>query len=186
MNRLAHRIEDQASAPARFTAEEFLRMAERGAFDDMKVELDHGEILRMNPPYAPHGTMLARVIGALMKAARGSDLTVSGEAGILIADDTVYAFDAGLVRGDIPAGRFAPDQLCLIVEVADTSLERDLGAKAREYAAAGIETYWVVDVKARVIHVFTGPSSGEYRTRGVVRFGEPLELPEGLGTIVLE
>lgn len=186
MNRPAPRVEDQASAPARFTAGEFLRMAELGAFEDMKVELDHGEILRMNPPYAPHGTLVARVIGALSEAARGSDLTVSGEAGILMGGDTVLAFDAALVRGTIPDGRFAPHQLSLIVDVSDTSIERDLGAKAREYGAAGIGLYWVVDIKAQAIHVFTGPTPEGYRDREVVRFGEPLNLPEGLGTLILD
>jgi Uma2 family endonuclease len=161
-------------------------MADLGAFDDMKVELEHGEIVRMNPAYAPHGAAVARVIMALGQAVGGSGLTVSGEAGIVLSDDTVFAFDAALVRGAVPDGRYRPAALALVIEIAVTSLDRDLGSKLAEYARAGIPLYWVVDVDAKVTHVMSGPGDEGYATRGVVRFGESLELPDELGRILLD
>ena len=44
-----------------------------------------------------------------------------------------------------------------LIEVADSSLAYDLGAKASLYAAAGIADYWVVDVVNRRLHVFRDP-----------------------------
>jgi len=161
-------------------------MADRGAFDDMKVELEHGEIVRMNPPYAPHGAAVARVIMALGQAVGGSGVTVSGEAGIVLSDDTVFAFDVALVRGAVPDGRYRPEAIALVIEIAASSVDRDLGAKLSEYARAGIPIYWVVDVDAKVTHVMAGPGDEGYARRDVVRFGEPLALPEGLGAIVLD
>ena len=161
-------------------------MARLGAFDDMKVELEHGEIVRMNPPHAPHGAAVARVIVALAAALGDRGVRVTGEAAVVLADDTVLAFDAALVQGEVPQGAYAPEQLLLAVEVADTSLERDLGAKALEYARAQIPACWVVDVNAGATHVMTAPGDDGYRSRTVVRFSEALALPGGLGEIVLD
>ncbi len=80
----------------------------------------------------------------------------------------------------------APGQVELAIEVADTSLEHDLGANARDYAEAGLPLYWVIDVNARVTHVMSDPQEGRYTRREVVRFGEPLALPGGQGSITLD
>ncbi len=150
---------DPAFGPARFTADEFLRMAELGAFDDMKVELSHGEIIRMTPPNNPHGSIQARVIGKLFEITKGSR-GLRGDVGIRLSDDTVRAFDAALVQASADGGVLEPGQVHLAVEVADTSLEHDLGAKARDYAGAGLPLYWVVDVSALVVHVMSEPGRG--------------------------
>ena len=172
-------------ASARFSAEEFLRTARLGAFDETRVELEHGEIIRMNPPHAPHGAAVARVIVALASAVGRSEIRVTGETAVVLADDTAFALDAALVQGEVPQGACAPEQLLLAVEVADTSLERDLGAKALEYARAQIPACWVVDVSAGAIHVMTAPGEDGYLSRTVVRFAETLALPGGLGEVVL-
>lgn len=160
-------------------------MADLGAFDDMKVELDHGEIVRMNPPYGAHGAAVADIIVAFAGAMRGSGHRVTGEAAILLSDDTIYAFDAAIVR-EIVHRPYEPHELLLAVEVADSSLSRDLGAKSAEYARAGLAHYWVVDVRARAVHMMSEPAEKGYGPPRIVPFGEELELPEGLGTIVLD
>ena len=187
MNRPGPGFAVEGSAPARFTAAEFLRMADLGAFEDMKVELDHGELVRMNPPHTAHGIGQARITFALAEALRGTAVTVTGEVTIVLDADTVRAFDAALVApGALKEEVLRPEHVLLGVEVADTSLAQDLGRKQRDYARAGIPIYWVADVNARVVHVMSNPVRGEYGRREVLRFGEPLELPDGLGTIVLD
>jgi Uma2 family endonuclease len=176
----------RGAGPAHFTAAEFLRMAELGSFDEMKVELDHGELVRLNPPNLPHGVGQARVSGALFHALRSSDLEVAGEVTIILGDDTVRAFDAAVIsRAALSDKVLRPEHVLLAVEVADTTLEQDLGRKLRDYAAAGIPVYWVVDVNARVIHVLTQPTGDDYK-RAVVRFGEPLAVPGTNETIVID
>jgi hypothetical protein len=46
----------------------------------------------------------------------------------------------------------------LAIEVADTSLRQDRGPKKRLYARAGIAVYWIVNLKARRIEVYTEPA----------------------------
>ena len=55
-----------------------------------------------------------------------------------------------------------PTQIALLVEVSDSTLAFDLGAKARFYARAGIEDYWVLDVAQQRMHVHRTPQSGTY------------------------
>jgi Uma2 family endonuclease len=55
-----------------------------------------------------------------------------------------------------------PQDLHLVVEVADTTLYFDLTAKAALYARAGIAEYWVLDVSGRRLIVHRQPQSGKY------------------------
>lgn len=65
-----------------------------------------------------------------------------------------------------------PPRVRLIVEVAETSLARALGDKARRYAVAGIAGYWVADIAARCIHVFASPRGIAYAEKSVCTSGE--------------
>ena len=74
-----------------------------------------------------------------------------------------------------------PEEVSLLIEVADTSLEFDTTAKAALYAAAGIADYWVVDLVSRAVIVFREPRSGGYESRSTHRGDQlvrPLALPE--------
>jgi hypothetical protein len=51
------------------------------------------------------------------------------------------------------------DDCPLVIEVADTTLNRDRGIKRRIYARAGFSQYWIVSIPDRTIEVFTGPTS---------------------------
>jgi Uma2 family endonuclease len=49
-------------------------------------------------------------------------------------------------------------EVCLVVEVSNTSLALDRNHKARVYARAGIPVYWIVNVIDKQIEVHTDPS----------------------------
>jgi Uma2 family endonuclease len=73
-----------------------------------------------------------------------------------------------------------PEEVSLVIEVADTSLEFDTTVKADLYAAAGIADYWVVDLTSRGVIVFRDPRDGRYETRLTHRGDQcvsPLTLP---------
>jgi Uma2 family endonuclease len=58
-----------------------------------------------------------------------------------------------------------PSSAFLVVEVAESSLAKDRGIKARLYAAAGVLEYWVVDLHSMRIEVRTGPNKRAYAHR---------------------
>jgi len=69
-----------------------------------------------------------------------------------------------------------PEEVSLLIEVADTSLEFDTTLKAGLYAAAGIADYWVVDLVSRAVIVLREPRAGGYESRSTHR-GDQLVVP---------
>jgi Uma2 family endonuclease len=65
----------------------------------------------------------------------------------------------------VPLGKYRtehPKRALLVIEVADSTLSKDRRLKSRLYAAARIPEYWLVDVAARAIDVFTEPTPEGY------------------------
>ena len=174
------------AGPARFSTAEFVRMVEAGAFDDIKVELVEGELQRMNPPMGGHASRQADVVGALWAALRTTPMRVVGEIGIDLGSDTILGCDAAVLHAPMHERRFLrPDEIALVIEIAETTLTRDLGLKRAKYAAAGIAEYWVVDGARAVTHVYREPIDGDYASVATTRFGESLAVPGAAAAIVL-
>lgn len=170
---------------ARFSAAEFLRMAKRGAFADMTVELVAGRLERLDLPMSGHSAMQAKFIVQLASAV--SLDRVLGTAGIVLDDSTVVSCDAALSRDVVTEDRFlTSDDLLLVIEIAQTTQSRDLGLKRMLYARAEIPTYWAIDGVRRVIHVHAEPVDGEYTDVHTVRFGERLAVPRCEAAITLD
>ena len=171
--------------PARFTAAEFWRMMNSGAFEDIWVELVEGRLERMPPPGRTHAQLrMALVLGLARFVARKHLL---GEVAVDLGEDTIVACDAVVLRDDSGSGSTVlAAEILLAIEVAVSTRDRDLGLKRRLYAAAGIPTYWVVDAEREVVHVFDRPERDDYLGLALVRFGEPLAVPGTDATIVLE
>jgi Uma2 family endonuclease len=83
-----------------------------------------------------------------------------------------------------PARRGHPDQLLLLIEVADSSLRTDRRLKRTIYAEAGVPEYWIVDVATLTVEVHTQPSSGTYASVRTLRDGDTLR-PTLLPTVAI-
>ncbi len=78
--------------------------------------------------------------------------------------------DVSLARGkakDYANRHPGPADLALVVEVAKSSLFEDR-QMAKIYGAAGIPVYWIVNLRARQIEVYTF-----LKRRGATRYGKP-------------
>ena len=74
-----------------------------------------------------------------------------------------------------------PEDVLLIVEVADSSEAYDRRTKAPLYARFGIREYWLVDLNRDLVTVYRDPTPDGYATSRVFRRGEsigPLAFPE--------
>lgn len=65
------------------------------------------------------------------------------------------------------------ENVLLVVEIADSGLSWDLGAKSRTYAAFGVQEYWVIDASTRATTVHRNPGPDGY---GAVVRHEPQDL----------
>lgn len=92
--------------------------------------------------------------------------------------------DLALVRPRLDFYRQAhpgPEDVLLLVEVADTSDTHDRQVKLPLYARAGIPEVWIVDFQAQVVEVHRDPSPDGFTERLLVPRGRslaPLALPD--------
>jgi Uma2 family endonuclease len=146
-----------------FSVEEIWRMVETGIIaPDERFELIEGELVPMSPKGPVHETVKSALGIALAKALppelwMGFETTIELSEMTFVEPDLVV-YPKGLKLRDVRG----PDIL-LAVEVADTSLDYDLGAKARLYAIHGVTELWVVDARERTTAVHIGPGRDGWR-----------------------
>ena len=143
----------------RLTVEDVYRMVEAGVLDEQdRVELVEGVLVDMVPIGAEHDGAAAWLTGHFARSAtdawevRVQSLLLIG-GGYLLPD--LMLVDP-LPRSEQPATAH------LVIEVAQSSQVRD-HEKARDYAAADVPEYWIVDLIARTVIVHRRPLAGAYQ-----------------------
>ncbi len=165
--------------PLKLNARQFEDMARKGAFATVgRVELRRGMIALMSPVYRPHARLLRQMLLAWIDVlgARDDGLTVDPGVSVRLADEfqptaDLVVWSQGVAAADAE-GPVPADLVRIVIEVADTSVDDDLGEKMIDYARAGVPEYWVADVKGRVLFIHTGPAPEGYAKRQVVPFGQ--------------
>ena len=167
----------------RFTVTDFYRMAEVGIFhEDSRVELIDGEIIDMVPIDPRHVRGVNRLN---QKLVLGIDerAVVSIQNPIRIGERNEPQPDLTLLRhraDDYATGLANPEDVLLVIEVADSSVEYERQTKGPMYARAGIADYWILDVGRDHVVVHRNPTESGYATTRVYRRGEsisPLAFP---------
>ncbi|PSQ96352.1 MAG: Uma2 family endonuclease [Bacteroidetes bacterium SW_9_63_38] len=159
----------KAPAPRerRFTVDEYYRMGEAGVFDeDDRVELLDGHIYVMSPIGSEHAACVRR-LNRLFQSRLGGRGLVSVQNPVRLADDSEPEPDVVLLRphdDGYASEHPGPEEVTMVVEVADTSLSFDRDVKLPLYAEAGIPEVWLVDLEASVIHVYRDPNGDDYHT----------------------
>ena len=169
--------------PGPFTVDAYHRLAELGILDeDDRVELLDGQIVEMTPIGGAHAACVIRLTDLLSRRS-ARDISVSVQNPVVLAERWEPQPDiAVLRRPGGAAGAWLPNaqDVLLIIEVADTSLERDRDLKIPRYAAAGIPEAWLVDLVGDAISVCRQPGSDGYAEIVSVTRAEtlrPLLLP---------
>src|SRR5438552_1216424 len=125
-------------APRRhcFTREEYHAMAGQGVFDHQRVELIRGEILDKSPQLSRHAALVNQA-QVVIERALGPSCAVRVQLLLSIGGDSEPEPDIAVVAGS-PLDYFEahPVSALLLLEVADSSLDFDLGEKAALYAEA--------------------------------------------------
>ena len=164
----------------RFTLEEFHQMGQAGILsEDDRVELIEGEIVEMTPVGPPHAGIVARIANVIARLLSARVIVWVQNPIQLLALASELLPDVGLLR---PRDDFytrshpGPGDILLLVEVMDTSVERDRRVKLPLYARAAIPEVWLVDLGAACIEVYREPAPDGYRGVAVRRRGETLAI----------
>jgi len=162
-----------------FNVDEYYRMTDAGILSpDDRVELIEGEVIRMSPIGTHHAACVRR-INAYVSQTAGRLTIVSVQNPVHLNDFSEPQPDIALLkpRDDFYASRHpGPEDVLLIVEVADTSASYDRAVKIPLYAQAGIPEAWLADLPADFVGVFANPVNGRYQDVREARRGETLTL----------
>jgi Uma2 family endonuclease len=148
--------------------------------EDDPVELLEGWLVTKMPKNPPH-SVATRLTTRVLSQCLPSGWEVQTQEPIT-TDTSEPEPDVSVVRGD--ARQYTnrhprPDDVALVVEVADATLARDRGQKKRIYAHAAIPVYWIIILVEQKIEVYsdpTGPAVGpDYRRRQ--DFGPSQQIP---------
>ncbi|MGN6359791.1 MAG: Uma2 family endonuclease [Thermomicrobiales bacterium] len=159
----------------RFTVSDYEQMAAAGILgEDDWVELIAGEIVEMSPIGGRHIACVNTLGDTCYQQVR-TEVLISVQNPIRLGPEDEPQPDlALLVRR--PYGRAVPTaaDVLLVIEVSDTTRERDRSIKLPRYAAAGIPEAWLFDLTSETIERHSEPRGGRYSLIAVAGRGDTL------------
>lgn len=181
---LAARRQLPAPAKHRLTATEFRRMAEVGILRaDDRIELIEGELIDMAPIGSNHASVVAR-LNAWLAAAAGGRFIVFPQNPVSLSEHSEPQPDLTLLKSRDDYYRDAlptAQDVLLLIEVADATLEYDRSTKVPLYARSGIAEVWLVNLRGGAIEVFRAPGVQGYARVTRIERGQriaPLAFPD--------
>lgn len=154
----------------RFTVRQYHRMIDQGILTEHdRVELLEGWITPKMTHNPPHDCSVLLTQTELLSRL-SVDWIVRVQSAITTRDSEPEP-DLVIARG--PARRYARahpkrDDIYLLIEVADTSLQDDRVVMSRLYARYRIAIYWIINLIESQVEVYTEPKTGRspaYRQR---------------------
>ncbi len=162
-----------------WTVEEYHRMAETGILDSSeRVELIEGKIIWMSAKGTAHRSAVGRT-DYLFKEALKNRAWISVQDPITLSKRSEPEPDIAVVKIDpldYADHHPTPEEVYLIIEVADSSLKFDCDTKGKAYAKAGIADYWVLDVIDRQLYVYRQPTSEGYQSKVILGEDKSISL----------
>ena len=148
------------AAMRRFSVDEYHRMIETEILtDEDKVELLDGYVVQKMPRNPPHDVVIQRLNKRLFRIVPvGWEVRVQSAVTLTLSEPEP---DIAVVRGDdhtFVAHHPGPAEIGMLVEVSDSSLDRDRDEKASIYARADVPYYWIVNLIDRRVEVYAVPS----------------------------
>ena len=160
--------------PRLFNVDEYYAMADAGILtEDDRVELLDGEIVAMSPIGSSHADCVDNLTRLLITQA-GQRAVVRVQNPVRLGERTEPQPDLVLVKWrSYSSAHPGPEDVLLLIEVSDTSVDMDRSVKLPMYARSGIREVWIVNLPAQIVEVYSEPAGSEYtRSRVVGADGE--------------
>jgi len=164
-------------AEHRINVQEYYRMAETGLLrPGARVELLNGRIIDMSPIGSFHGGLVKRLIRIYTELARGR-WQASAQDPLRLEDHSEPEPDFMLLKpspDDYTSRHPRPDDVFLLIEVSDTTLDYDREEKIPAYGRSGIPEVWIIDLNHARIEIYREPHFTGYASRTVWGPGDEL------------
>lgn len=157
---------------------EYDAMVLKGAFDDLnrRIELIRGEIVEINPAGPVHDDYITYLTNWSTDARDKQITQITSQTGIDMPEvDSRPEPDLFWVRrARYRAGHPQAADVQLAIEVADSSLAKDLEIKRLLYAEVGIVEYWIVDCQNQCVHILRDPRDNDYQSHRIALSSETI------------
>jgi Uma2 family endonuclease len=144
----------------RLSVAQYHAMAQAGVLtDDDPIELLEGWLVTKMTKNPPH-RIATRLTQQTLERIVPEGWYVDAQEPVTIGTSEPEP-DVVVIRGntrDYHDRHSGPDDLALVIEVADATLQRDRGIKQRIYARAKIPVYWIINLPERQLECYSDPS----------------------------
>jgi Uma2 family endonuclease len=166
---------------AKWSVGDYHAMIKAGVLSSRKVELLEGEIVEMSPETPIHYNTASQNSNYLREILRGKAAVRFN--GPITLETSEPEPDIAIVR--LPESMYSTrhpgvEDIFWLIEVAKTSLSKDLDFKAAIYAAAHIPEHWVLDLASPRVIVCREPQGRQYLSQQIFESGmlSPLAFPD--------
>jgi Uma2 family endonuclease len=181
------KIVDRSDAALhRFSVKDYYRMAETGVLrPGARVELLDGRIMDMSPIGPSHGGVVIRLTRLFTCFPQGRWL-LAVQNPVRLDDYFEPQPDLMLLKpvaDDYRSRHPGPEDVFLLIEVSDSTLETDREEKLPAYGRAGIAEVWIVNLVNSTLEVYRDPDSSGYAAVRVLREGDriaPARFPDAV------
>ena len=154
------------TAPVRhkLTVNDYHKIAEAGILtEDDRVELIEGELIDMAPIGSSHADYVDR-LAELLFSQIGGKFRVRIQNPVQLDDYSEPEPDIVIAKNrSYREAHPGPQDILLLIEVADSTLKYDRDIKIPLYARCGIPEVWLIDVQNKRLEIHRQPSQEGYR-----------------------
>ena len=173
----------------RFTYAEFEQLSDLGLFADQHVELLNGEITVKGLQSPAHAYAVLNLDERLKNVLQNQAVVAVQLPCVLSAPPPDF-LEPDIALRVAPSSRYAtrnatPEDTLLVVEVSESTLERDRNEKLEAYARNGIQEYWVLNLAANELEVYREPDGKAYLSRRIMKVGQAVS-PLAFAEVALE
>ena|SRR5271157_4724259 len=168
----------------RFSVKEYYRMGETGVLrPGARVELLDGKIIDMSPIGPSHGGVVKRLNRLFTLLSKGRWLLAVQDP-IRLDDYSEPQPDLMLLKpaaDDYTSRHPGPEDVFLLIEVSDSTLESDREVKLPAYGRAGIAEVWIVNLVNDTLEVYREPHFTGYGSSKILNTGDqasPARFPD--------
>jgi len=159
----------------RFSVKDYYRMAETGVLrPDARVELLDGKIIDMSPIGPFHGGVTDYLNEFFVAASKGRWRT-RVQNSLRLDDHSEPQPDLVLAKAasDFYRKRHpGPEEVYLLIEISDSTLEADQTEKLPAYGRAGVPEVWIVNLNELTVEVYREPNFTGYASKTILRAGD--------------
>lgn len=147
----------------KWTIDDYHKMIKSGILVDRNCELIAGEIIEISPELPKHYNTVKKSVNYLTNILKNkADVRFNG---LITLSNSEPEPDIAIVK--LPESQYNEhhpyaEDIFWLIEVANTSLSKDLSIKKKIYAEAKITEYWVIDLANQQLIIFREPKNSNY------------------------